>query len=156
MRSLDSALPLSDVKPLEDYVGGSLASRRFLLALLSAFAALAILLAGMGLYGVLAFSVEQRTREIGIRVALGAARREVFRLILGECSVMALAGLAAGLVASVWTSSLLRNLLYGVTSADYVSYSAAALLVLAIAAVAAFLPALRATRVDPITALRYE
>jgi ABC-type antimicrobial peptide transport system permease subunit len=144
------------VKPLGDYVGRSLAARRFLLGLLSGFAAIAIALAGLGLYGVLAFSVEQRTREIGIRVALGAARPEVIRLILGECSLMAAAGLGAGLIAAFWASSLLRNLLYGVTSADYLSYAAAIILVLGIACLAGFLPALRAGRVDPVTALRYE
>jgi putative ABC transport system permease protein len=156
LRGLDDALPLSEVKPLGDYVGSSLAARRFLLGLLSGFAALAILLAGIGLYGVLAFSVEQRTREIGIRVALGAARSEVLQLILGECSLMALAGLGTGLLGAFWASSLLKNLLFGVTGTDYAAYFAAIVLVLGIACLAAFLPALRATRVDPVTALRYE
>jgi predicted permease len=156
LRGLDSSLPLSDIKPIGDYVGSSLADRRFLLGLLSAFAGLAILLAGIGLYGVLAFSVEQRTREIGIRVALGAARSEVLRLILNECFLMAVGGVGVGLACAFWASSLLRSLLYGVTGADYLSYVTAAALVLGTAAFASFLPVLRATRVDPVTALRYE
>jgi putative ABC transport system permease protein len=156
LHSLDPALPLSDIKPLAAYVGGSLEAKRFLLSLLTAFAALAILLAGIGLYGVLAFSVEQRTREIGIRIALGAERREILRLILGECSVVAIAGLAAGLCGAFWASSLLKNMLYGITATDSAAYIAATILVLAIAAFASFLPSVRATRVDPMTALRYE
>jgi len=156
LHSLDPALPLSDIKPLAAYVAGSLETKRFLLGLLTAFAALAILLAGIGLYGVLAFSVEQRTREIGIRLALGAERREILRLILGECSMVAIAGLAAGLCGAFWASSLLKNMLYGITASDSAAYLAASILVLAIAAFASFLPSMRATRVDPMTALRYE
>ncbi len=156
LHSLDPLLPLSEVQPLSDYVGDSLASRRFLLGLLTAFSLLAIVLAGIGLYGVLAFSVEQRTREIGIRVALGAERRQVLRLILGECSLVALAGLGTGLLAAFFASSLLKNLLYGVTGADFLSYFSAVILVLGIAGLASFLPAVRAARVDPVTALRYE
>jgi putative ABC transport system permease protein len=156
LHSLDPALPLSDIKPLAAYVGGSLETKRFVLGLLTGFAALAILLAGIGLYGVLAFSVEQRTREIGIRVALGAERHEILRLILSECSMVALAGLAAGLFGAFWASSLLKNMLYGVTATDSAAYLSATILVLAIAAMASFLPSLRATRVDPVTALRYE
>jgi putative ABC transport system permease protein len=156
LHSLDAELPLGSVKPLADYVNGSLATRRFLLGLLSAFAALAILLAAIGLYGVLAFSVEQRTREIGIRVALGAARRQVLGSVFRECSVVAMAGLATGLCGALWASSLLKAFLYGVSGADYLSYVTAAYLVLIIAALAALFPALRAIRVGPATALRYE
>lgn len=156
LHALDPLLPLSEVEPLSDYIGDSLAPHRFLLGLLTAFSALAILLAGIGLYGVLAFSVEQRTREIGIRVALGAARQEVVRLILGECSYMALTGLTLGLLGAFFGSSLLKNLLFGVTGTDLMSYFSAIILVLSIAALASLLPALRAARVDPVTALRYE
>jgi predicted permease len=156
LHQLDPALPLSDVKPLAAFVDGSLEAKRFLLGLLTAFASLAILLAGIGLYGVLAFSVEQRTREIGIRIALGAARQEVLRLIVGECSLVALAGLSAGLIGAYFASTLLKDMLFGVSAFDYASYVAAIALVLAVAAIASFLPSLRATRVDPVTALRYE
>ena len=156
LHSLDPDLPLSDVKPLASYVGGSLETRLFLLGLLTAFAALAILLAGIGLYGVLAFSVELRTREIGIRIALGAARQEILQLILSECSFVALAGLSLGLIGAFWASALLKDMLFGVTGFDYASYLAAILLVFVIAAIAALLPSFRATRVDPINVLRYE
>jgi putative ABC transport system permease protein len=156
LHSLDPGLPLSDSKPLAAYVDGSLETKRFLLGLLTAFASLAILLAGIGLYGVLAFSVEQRTREIGIRIALGAERHEILRLLLTESSLVAISGLAIGLIAAFWSSSLLKNMLYGVTATDSAAYLAATILVLAIAAIASFLPSLRATRVDPVTALRYE
>ncbi len=156
LHQLDPALPLSNVKPLSAYVQGSLEAKRFLLGLLTAFASLAILLAGIGLYGVLAFSVEQRTREIGIRIALGAARQEVLRLIVGECSLVALIGLTSGLIGAYFASTLLKDMLFGVSAFDYTSYIAAIALVLAVAFIAGFLPSLRATRVDPVTALRYE
>ncbi len=156
LRSLDPSLPLGDVKPLADYSERLLGGRKFMLGLLSAFAGLAILLAGIGLYGVLAFSVEQRTREIGIRVALGAARGEVVRLILNECSWMALIGLAAGLLGAWFAGGFMKSLLFGVTGTDWTSYFAAIILVLGIAAFVSLAPAWRATRVDPVNALRYE
>lgn len=134
----------------------SLASRRFLLGLLTAFSAVAILLAAIGLYAVLAFSVQQRRQEIGIRVALGATGGNVLWLILRESLSIAILGTAAGLVGAIWTTSFLKSMLYGVTATDLTAYVAAVILILLIALAASIVPALRAARIDPLSALRYE
>jgi ABC-type antimicrobial peptide transport system permease subunit len=156
IRNLDPNIPLTDVKPLGAYLGESLASRRFLLGLLTTFSGLAILLAAMGLYAVLVYSVQQRKQEIGIRVAFGATSGSVLWLILRECLTIAIFGAAAGLVGAVWTTSFLKSMLYGITTTDLAAYGAAIVLILAIALAASLAPALRAARIDPLTALRYE
>ena len=156
VRELDVNLPVARIKPLEDYIGQSLAARRFLLGLLTTFSALAILLAGIGLYGVLAYSVQQRTREIGIRMTLGASGSDVLWIVLRECVIIAAAGVAAGIVGALWSSSFLKSMLFSVGTADLLAYGAAVLLIVAIACVASLIPALRAARIDPVSALRYE
>jgi ABC-type antimicrobial peptide transport system permease subunit len=123
---------------------------------LGAFGALALLLAAVGLYGVISHSVSRRTREVGIRMALGAQRGQVLRLILAEGGRLALVGIGLGAVASAAAGRLLEALLYGVSSFDPIAYTAAALLLLAVAFAANLVPALSAARVDPVRALRTE
>jgi putative ABC transport system permease protein len=123
---------------------------------LGAFGALALLLAGVGLYGVVAYSVSRRTREVGIRMALGAERRTVLRLILAQGGRLALVGVALGAIASVGVGRLLESLLYGVSGFDPIAYGAAAGILLLTACLANLVPALTAARLDPVRALRSE
>jgi predicted permease len=137
-------------------MGGWLAERRFLLLLVALFAAAALLLAAVGLYGVIAFFVTLRTQEIGVRMAIGAQRGDVLRLVLGEAARMAAFGVAIGLVASLAITRLLSSLLFGIRSTDPLTFAGVAVLLSLVALGASFVPAVRAMRVDPVTALRYE
>ena len=126
------------------------------MALLSCFALLALVLSGLGLYGVVAETVAQRTHEIGVRMALGAKRARVFRLMLHQGLLLCLAGIAAGLVLAAMAGRLLRGLLFGVSAIDAVTFFAVPALLLAVGLLACFVPAYRATRVDPMISLRAE
>jgi putative ABC transport system permease protein len=126
------------------------------MALLSSFAILALLLAAIGIYGVIAYFVGQRTQEIGIRMALGATRLKVLRLVLGQASRAAVAGLLIGLVASLALTRLIKNLLFGVSATDPLTFMIVTLILGGVALLAGYLPARRATRVDPTVALRCE
>ncbi len=156
VHGLDASIPLTDVKPLGDYLGQSLAARKFLLGLVTTFSGLAILLAAIGLYAVLAYSVQQRKQEIGIRVALGATSSNVLWLILRESLLIAVIGTSIGLLGATWATSFLKSMLYGVTATDTTAYVASVFLILTVAIAASLAPAIRATKIDPITALRYE
>jgi predicted permease len=142
--------------PLSDYISAAWFGPRLASIFLGVLGAISILLAGVGLYGVMAYSVNQRTREIGIRMALGADREGVLRMVLRRGLMLALSGIAAGLVLAMAASPQIAPLLYGVTPADPVSIGGAAVFLLAVAALASLIPALRATRVDPMVALRQE
>jgi predicted permease len=142
------------VVTLSDQVTASLSAERLIMRLFGFFGAAALLLACIGLYGVLAYSVAQRTAEIGVRLALGATRRAIMRLVLGETAAMVITGVALGLVLALGATRLLARFLYGVTPTDLPSFAAAVTLLVATASVAAWLPSWRATRVDPTTALR--
>lgn len=150
---------ISGVETMHGVIQASLASRRFAVMLLGAFAALALVLAGIGLYGVTAYAVGQRTHEMGIRLALGAHPRDVFRLVIGQGLRLALAGLVIGAVVGMTLIRLLSSfsqLLYGVGKSDPVTLVVVAVILLAVALLACYVPARRAMRVDPMVALRYE
>jgi putative ABC transport system permease protein len=153
---LDPDQPLGKVATMEQNIGSSLAARRLTMTLLGCFATLALLLASLGLYGVMALSVTQRTRELGIRMALGAARADVFRLVLGHGVTLVSIGVVAGLLGSVAASRAVSSLLYGVGALDLSALSIAIIALVAVALIACFLPARRATLVNPIEALRTE
>jgi ABC-type antimicrobial peptide transport system permease subunit len=139
-----------------DEMGGWLADRRFLLFLVGLFAAATLTLAAVGIYGVVAFSVARRTQEIGIRMALGAQRSDVLRLVLGEGARMAAIGVVIGIGASLAITRLLSNLLFGVSPTDPWTFAGVAVLLSLVALLATYIPAYRAMRVDPVDALRYE
>jgi hypothetical protein len=139
-----------------DEMGGWLADRRFLLLLVGLFAAVALLLATVGIYGVVAFSVTRRTQEIGIRMSLGAPRGNILRLVLGEGARMAALGVLIGIAASLAITRLISTLLFGISATDPLTFVGVAVLLSAVALLASYIPARRATRVDPLVALRYE
>ena len=141
---------------MDEVIGKHLAARRFSMILLAMFAGLALLLAAIGIYGVVSYVVAQRQREIGIRMALGARRAQVFELMLRQGARMALAGLVIGVVAAIALTRLMTGMLYGVKPTDALTFAVAAFVLCAIALAACCIPARRATRVDPMLALRCE
>jgi putative ABC transport system permease protein len=153
---LDPELAVSNVGSLSDLLSGSLAARRFILALLAGFALLALALATVGVYGVMAASVERRRGEIGLRMAVGAAAADVLRMVLGQAARLAAAGVALGLAAAFALTRVLRTLLFGVSATDAATFVGVALVLALVALAASYLPARRATKIDPLVALRYE
>ena len=153
---VDPLIPVRNIRPMSEVMAVSLAEQRFNTLLLAIFAGVALLLAAVGLYGVLAFLVTQRTREIGIRVALGAQARDVMRLVLRQGFGLSIAGVAAGIAISLGGTRVLAGLLYGMSPTDPLTFVALAVLLLLVALIACFVPARRALRVDPIVALRTE
>jgi putative ABC transport system permease protein len=156
VQSVDPNLPVFGERTMEDVVSSSLAQRRFALQVVGGFGALALLLAGIGIYGVVAYSVSQRTREIGIRLALGASSGAILRWVFKQGMRLTLFGLGVGLVGAFALTRLLRGLLFGVETTDPLTYAGLALLLAAVALLACYVPARRATKVDPMVALRYE
>ena len=156
LTALDRNIPLTSVRLFDEYVSRSLARPRFNALLLSIFAGTALLLTAIGIYGVMAYSVSQRTNEIGIRIALGAGKNSIFRLVVGQAMLLVAISLVVGLAGAFAATRLLNSLLFGVGAADPLTFMSIALLVSLVAFLAAWLPARRATRVDPIIALRAE
>jgi putative ABC transport system permease protein len=156
LREIDPTLPLTDYKSLEQLVDQAVSPRRFVVLLLGGFSFLALLLASLGIYGVLSYSVTQRTQEIGIRMAIGAQRSTVLKLIIADGVKLALAGVGSGLVAAFLLTRLMRSLLFGVGTTDPVTFAVNALLLFGVALLACYLPAWRATRIHPMVALRQE
>jgi putative ABC transport system permease protein len=154
--AMDSDLPLFGVKTMREYLSASVATPRFSTTLLSIFAGVALVLTLVGLYGVMSYSVAQRTNEIGIRLALGAQSRDVLLMIVKQGSRLILIGLAIGLVGAYALTRLIASLLFGVTAKDPLTFAAAAFLLAVVAMLACYIPAWRATKVDPLEALRYE
>ena len=155
-RRFDPDQVLFEFKSLDEQISGTVASQRFAMILLSIFAALALVLSAIGVYGVISYLVSQRTREIGVRVALGAQRSDVLRLILGDGARLTFLGAAIGLAASLGLTRLLAKMLFGVRASDPVTLIVVTVILSAVAFLACYIPALRATRVDPMVALRYE
>jgi ABC-type antimicrobial peptide transport system permease subunit len=147
---------ISGAQTMNEVISNSLAARRFSMILLGVFAGLALLLSSVGIYGVISYLVGQRTHEIGIRMALGAGRSHVLRLVLGHGLRMTSLGVVIGLAASVGLTRLMANMLYGVSPTDPLTFAGVALILALVALTACYIPARRAMRVDPIVALRYE
>jgi predicted permease len=156
IRSVDSGLPIAKVSTLAALVDDSMTQPRFSMLLLTAFGALALILASIGIYGVISYAVAQRTQEIGVRLALGAQPRNVFSMVLGQGARLAALGVALGFVAAFAVTRLMSSLLFGVQPTDPLTFVAVPALLMAVAMLACYLPARRATRVDPMVALRYE
>jgi putative ABC transport system permease protein len=152
----DADLAIADVQPLERYVSKSIASPRFQSFLLGSFAGLALLLAAIGIYGVMAYSVAQRTHEIGVRMALGAERNQVMRMVVRQALALSLIGAAAGLAGALVLTRFLKTLLFDVSTTDLATFAVVPFVLCIVAMAASWIPALRATRVDPMIALRYE
>jgi putative ABC transport system permease protein len=155
IRSVESEMPLT-INTIDQLIDLSLAQRRFSMLLLGAFAALAMILSIVGIYGVMSYSVTQRTREIGLRMALGAESRQVLGMIVGEGFILALAGIAIGVAGSVAVTRVMTSMLFGITATDPATFAATSLALLIVAMAACYMPARRATKVDPNVALRYE
>ena len=156
LQQLDPELPLAGVATMDQLLADSLSRSRFTMLLLGIFAGVALVLAAVGIYGLIAYSVTQRTQELGIRIALGAQRRDVLRLVLAQGTRLTFLGVAIGLFAALALSRLLSTLLFAVSATDPLTFAGVAALLAAVALLACFIPARRATRVDPIVALRYE
>jgi predicted permease len=156
VRSMDSNIPIFDIKTMDQRLSESLARRRFAMLALGVFAGFALLLAVIGIYGVISFSVAQRTSELGIRLALGARQIDVLRLVLSDGFRLVLTGIACGVVLSFAVTRFLSSLLFGVRATDLFTFSALSVLLVVVSLLACYLPARRATKVDPLTALRYE
>jgi putative ABC transport system permease protein len=156
VRSMDKNLPVTDIESLDDALGQSISQERFRTLLLGSFSAIALALAAVGIFGVVSYSTSQRTREIAIRMALGAGRRDVLRLILGQGTKLAAFGLGIGVVAAFLLTRLMSSLLYSVSATDPATFASVTVILLAVALTACYIPACRAMRVDPMVALRYE
>jgi len=156
LHEIDRDLPMYRVVTMEQRVAESLSRRRFTTVLLALFAGVALALATIGIYGVMAYLVSQGTREIGIRMALGATQHAVLRLVVKQGMVLALCGVMIGLIAALAFSRLLSGLLFGVRPSDPFTFAAIAILLFAVAMVASYIPARRAARIDPMISLRSE
>jgi len=156
VREAGPNIPIGHVQSMEDVLSISLAFQRLLMTLMSVFAGLALMLAAVGIYGVLSYWVRQRTHEIGIRMALGAAAHDVLKLVVKQGAVLTAIGLVAGLVAAFGLTRLIAGLLYGVRPIDPLTFVVVSLILTAVALLASYIPARRATKVDPMVALRYE
>jgi len=156
IRRADPNLPIGQVRTMEEVFSQSIAFERFLMILMTVFAALALVLAVVGLYGVISYSVTQRTHEIGIRMALGAEKTNVLKMVIGQGLRLALVGVAIGIAGALALTRFLSSLLYGVKPTDPLTFAAVSLILIAVALAACYIPARRAARVDPMVALRYE
>jgi len=153
---IDKDQPVSDISSMEEIVSDSVARQRFSMLLLGVFAGVALVLAAVGIYGVMSYSVAQRTREIGIRIALGAQRSDVLRMTVGQGLRLVLTGVAIGLAGAFVLTRVMSTLLFGVSPTDALTFISISIVLVSVAVLASYVPALRATRVDPMFALRYQ
>jgi putative ABC transport system permease protein len=156
VRAIDPDQPIAAVRPMTEWVDSSVAAPRYRTMLFGMFAALAMILAATGIYGVMSYSVAQRTHEIGVRMALGAARFDVLKLVVGQGMLLTLIGVVLGLAGAFGLTRVMASLLFGVTAKDPITFAVVPALLITVAFVACFVPARRATKVDPLVALRYE
>jgi putative ABC transport system permease protein len=156
VQSIEKNLPISNPMPMSEWIVNSLYAARMGAMLLGIFAALALVLASIGLYGVMSFAVSQRTRELGIRMALGARTADVFKLVLQQGFGLIMSGVGLGLVVSFAVSRLLATFLYGIKATDGITFAVIPIVLTIVAGIACYIPARRATKVDPLAALRYE
>ncbi len=156
IRSLDAEQPLAQMRTMEEILGETYARQRFSTVLMSGFSIIALLLAAIGIYGMLAYSVNERTREIGVRVALGAQPRSIVSMIVGSGLRLVAGGTVVGIAGALALSGLIKGMLFGIQPTDVLTYVAVALLLASVAIVAAWIPARRAARLDPLNALRAE
>src|SRR6185436_16916487 len=154
--AIDKDQPVASLQTMDEVVASSISDRRFTLLFLGLFAAVALALAAIGIYSVMAYTVTQRTGEIGLRMALGARSRDVLKLVVGQGMTMALIGVAVGLGGAFALTRVMASLLFSVSATDPITFIAIPLLLLGVAVAACFVPARRATKVDPMVALRYE
>ena len=154
--NVDPDQPVTAVRTMDQWVSKEAASRRFVLQLIGVFALIAIALAAIGLYGVVSYWTRQRTHEIGIRMALGAEKRDALWMVIGQGLKLALIGVAIGIAGALALTRFLASLLYGVAPTDPITFFAVSLLLIAVALLACYIPARRAARVDPMVALRHE
>jgi putative ABC transport system permease protein len=156
VQAIDPDQPIAAIKTMDEWVDSSTATPRYRTTLLALFAALAMILAATGIYGVMSYSVAQRTHEIGVRMALGAQRLDVLRLVVRQGMLLVLIGLVIGLAGASALTRMMSSLLFGVTAKDPLTFAVVAALLSIVALLACYIPARRAMRVDPLTALRYE
>jgi ABC-type antimicrobial peptide transport system permease subunit len=156
VQTLDRDQPISSVRTMDDLVEAQVGQRHLIVTLLGSFAGVALLLALLGIYGLIAYSVAQRTQEVGIRRALGAQHADILRLVVGQGLGLALAGVAAGVGGAVALTRVMKGLLFHVSATDPATFAGIALLFILVALAASYIPARRATRIDPMVALRYE
>jgi putative ABC transport system permease protein len=154
LNELDPELPMYNLRPMSDIVATSVATEHLYMVLLGSFAAVALILSAVGLYGVIAYAVSERTQELGVRVALGASTGRISRMILGEGLVMSVAGIVVGLGASAAATQVLTKLLFGITPGDPVTFVAVSVALVAVALAASYVPARRAAKADPLVAMR--
>jgi putative ABC transport system permease protein len=156
VQAIEPTSPVSRVQPMTQLMTTAQATRRLSTMIFAVFAGVAVLIAAIGLYGVVSHSVTERTREIGVRMALGAERRSVLRLFVNHGLTTAIAGVVAGSIVTIWLSRRISALLFGVTPTDPATLGTVSLLLIAVACLACYIPARRATRIDPLVALRSE
>jgi len=156
VRQIDADQPIYSVRTMDEIRSESVAPERLNLTLLSLFAGIALVLAIVGIYGVMSYSVTQRTHEIGIRMAIGAQPRDVFKLIIGQGMLLAVLGVVLGLIGAFGLTRLMASMLFGVEPTDPATFVSIALLLTGVALVACYVPGRRATKVDPVVSLRYE